>query len=411
MTATTDDQQTAVEYHAQTSSTAISGEATLRITEEGLLITTVLDAIEIPFCDIDAIDLTDYVVSVVTETDRFSFAKMGQWAEPFFGELHKAYNAKVRTALFTSGEAKLVGAGGYTYTEEGQTVTGVAPVEVYENCVIILPPDISARRIPLHFLTGLEMGDFTLTHRVGEDFYTLSKLGRETDLFDAIVQAQAKAMREKTLGMVSGIDPSLGAEQAAQLAKLMPGGSAASLATLTEIAPSFVAVAEEAIGKSRSAEYYAVLKDAAAPDSLYLGFLPSESMLRQEEQVVEDIEAEAPDESQPSTLFYVVAFSPDTTKVAVEFAVPGKESAATFIYRVEGDADAFVNRLNRAMEAVDYKRDVISMPDEQLHLPENRRYAMAVKRSPALARIRTAFADRLIHSSVDAWKKNLATYF
>jgi len=201
-----------------------------------------------------------------------------------------------------------------------------------------------------------------------------------------------------------------------------------------------VAVAEDTIAKSRSGEYYEVLKAATAPGRLYLGFLPSASMLRQDAQtaeaggsspidgtgiagllgsmteaktstVTEGEEQTTSGQAAPTTLFYVVALSADQATAAVEFAVPVTESAATFLYRVDGDPDAFVNRLNRAMEAVDYKRDVISMPDDQLRLPENRRYAMAVRRSPALARIREAFVERLIHNSVDAWKKNLEKYF
>ncbi|MCL2491437.1 MAG: hypothetical protein FWE87_01635 [Coriobacteriia bacterium] len=426
-----------LDYKAQVASFALTGEVTLKLTDESLLIASLLDTVDIPYAEINELAFIDYEVIVLTDTDRFTFSKMGNWGQPFYRELLAAYNKAVLKALFTTGAPLITSEGGYHYREEGVEASGQAPIQVFENCVCVLPPDLGARRVPLHFLTGLDKGDFALTHRVDDDEYTFSKLGHETDPFEGAVIKQTKALREKTQAMIQEIDPTLSASQATQLAKLMPGGAATSRASIEAIAPSLIAAAEEGIAKSRSAEYYEALKEISDPASMYIGFIKNEVDEADAEQsalpielpaelggmlgglvsgvagdVIENLmggDAEA-EEISPY-VFYVVAPSKDKSVCAVEFAVPESESAATFVYRCDGGADAFAGRLNRAMEAVDYARDVISMPEEKLGLPENRRYAMAVKRSPALAKVREGFLGRVIHSSLDTWKKNVEGYF
>jgi len=421
--------KTAVEYRAEVVSVAVSGDATLKFSKEGVIITTLFDAVEIPFADMNELSFQDYVVCIITDSDTYAISKLGNWGQPFFGTLCDTYNEAVRKALFTTGDVLLKGTGGYSYAEGDVTVFGQAPVEVFEDCVIVLPTNLEARRVPLHFLTGLDKdaSAFALTLRVDDDTYTFSKLGHETDLFERAVIKQAKALREKTLEMVQSIDPTLSSTQAAQVAKLMPGGATASLEVLAQTAPSFVAVAEEMLAKSRAGEYYPLLKEIGTTDQLRLGFLAYESSADSSSS-----QAGAPDIGEviasggfgageqtgegdatkaPSFIFYAVVPCADKTKCAVEFGVPEGESAATFIYRCDEGFDQFVNKLNRGMEAVDYKRDVISMDDEKLKLPENRRYAMAVKRSPALCAVRAGFLGRAIHSSVEAWRKTVEGHF
>ncbi|MCL2818779.1 MAG: hypothetical protein FWD41_03545 [Actinomycetia bacterium] len=423
-----------LEYQAKLASTALSGDATTKLTKEGIVVSTLLDTAEIPFADINELSFEDHQVVIVTDTDRLVFSQLGSWGQPFFDELHGAYNKAVLDSLFTHGKPLITSEGGYAYREAGVSANGQAPIHVYENCVCVLPTNLAARRVPLHFLTGLDKGDFALTHRVDDDEYTFSKLGYETDPFERTVIARTKALREETQAMVQEIDPTISTGQAAQIAKLMPGGAAASRKALLEVAPSFVEVAEAAIGKSRSGEYYEQLKTLSDPADMHLGFIWTGDASDKEEggavpgleglpidlpnitQMLTDVvPAEMGQEQDTDSgspyLFYAVAPSSDRSKCAVEFAVPENESAATFVYRCDGGADSFIPRINRAMEAVDYARDVISMDEEKLKLPENRRYAMAVKRSSALAQVREGFLGRVIHSSPDTWKRNMEGYF
>jgi hypothetical protein len=64
-------------------------------------------------------------------------------------------------------------------------------------------------------------------------------------------------------------------------------------------------------------------------------------------------------------------------------------------------------QLNRALEAISFKREVIRLTDDELLKPEYAEYYMAAKRTASLQFIRKNFIGRLIHSSPEAWERKL----
>jgi len=410
-----------VEYTAQTASPLIKGETKLKITEKSLILAGLFDVAEIPFAEINSISLADYVVIVNADGGNFVFSRLGNWCQPFFDSLLRAYNAAVLRSLFVKIDPIVTAKGGYSYSEAGESAEGDAPVYVYENSVVMLPPDLSARRVPLCFADGLDKGEFELTIRLdsGEN-YTLTKLGYETGVFEKAVENQIRALREKTLSAVKEIDPSLQMTQASQLAKLVPQGAAASIGQFAGIAPSFVSALEEKIDGTRAKDYYKVFKEMCDPEKIYVGFRKNEAADDSGEDAegveempaefsegvsdqISDTEAVAEEPPEPF-LIWMIAPSPDGQFVAIEFA---EKDAATFVYRTGGDAESFAMKLNRALEAIDFKREVIRLSDKELLKPENADYYMASKRTAALRFIRDSFVGRVIHSSPEAWRKKL----
>jgi ribosomal protein L40E len=379
----------------------------------------------------------------------------------------------VLRALFVDGKPLVTAKGEYRYTENGVTANGSAPVYVYENSVVSLPPDLGARRVPLCFVSGMDKGDYALTLRLdtGES-YTYSKLGYDTAPIEAAVEKQIRALREKSLAAVKELDPTLTAAQASGIAKLMPEGAAAQFGRLTAIAPSFTAALEREIaetcqpGSGRAAEYYKAFKELCDPAQIYVGFIKNEtteesaagglpgalggglggmlggnplgfgapaksqdfvgrggaterasfspqggneqSAVRDDEggltggNNAEDSEIEAPPPNP--YLFWLIAPSPDGQFATAEFS---EADTATFVYRTNGDFEAFARQLNRALEAIAWGREVMRLTDEELRKPENADYYMAAKRTAALQFVRANFAGRVIHSNPEAWKKKL----
>ena len=95
---------------------------------------------------------------------------------------------------------------------------------------------------------------------------------------------------------------------------------------------------------------------------------------------------------------------------AVEFATSEDTAAATFLYRIGEDWEMAWRKLNHAMEAIHFQREVIRLKDEELLRAGYANYAMAVKRNGALQFIRRHFAGRVIHSSPQRWKQELLLY-
>jgi hypothetical protein len=181
---------------------------------------------------------------------------------------------------------------------------------------------------------------------------------------------------------------------------LMPQGAAASTKQLAAIAPGFVQALGEKLSANHAAESYRIFKELCDPAQIHIGFTQHD-----------DAWGGADDESHPPEtipsdpcLLWLIAPSPDGQSAAVEFA---KADAATFVYRTGGDFGGFVKRLNRALESIAFRREVIRLSEQELCMPGNADDYMAVKRNTSLQFVRSSFIDRVIHASPASWKRRL----
>ncbi|MCL2784396.1 MAG: hypothetical protein FWD55_02960 [Propionibacteriaceae bacterium] len=411
-----------ITYTAIADSELITGEVRLRISDNSLSVTGLFEATEISFIEIQALKLVDYTVVIETDSGPFRFSRMGEWCQRFYDEICAYYNTLVSKSLFISTSPILTTNGTYHYSEWGTQIDGAAPIAVYDNCVATLPPDLNARRVPLVFATGLTKGEFelTLSLETGES-YTWSRLGYDTDLFADSIEAQIRTLREKSLMAIHEIDPTLNASQASQLSGLIPHGVAAPLSAIAGIAPSLVSALEDKIAQTCAAETYTAFKELSGSQHICVGFRKNDlkfgsqpgpsSMMAGLTQIlpgaageVFDAASEADEEKVDPYLMWMIVPSPNGQYAAVEFAFP---NSATFIYRTNGNFELFARALNRALEAIDFKREVIRLTDAELLKPENARYAMANRRTAALQFVRANFVTRVIHSSLETWKQKL----
>lgn len=382
-----------MEYIVQVASEPISGEAKLVIEENGISMSTLFDAYHIAYADICAFEMRNYTIHMVTETGVFTFIGLGNLYEAFFDKLYVAYNKKVRKALFVEGMPLFHTRGNYQYVEDEKTLQGTALIEIYENCVLILPPNDGARRIPLCFTCRLDKADFglTLEQDTGER-YTFCRLGHSAAAFSECIEKQLHALRENSINAVCEIDGTLNAQQISAIAKIMPGGVAVPMNRLYKIAPSFIKTLESKISQSRVAIEYQVFKENCDSMRICVG-----------------MKSHLSDENAENTL-WLIAPGKHSNIAAVEFATSEETAAATFLYRTGENWESAWRKLNHAMEAIQFRREVIRLKDEELRQPEYADYAMAVKRNGALKFIRRHFAGRVIHSSPQRWKQELLSY-
>jgi len=400
------EQKSLKEYTAQVTSPLVKGEVKLNIGENAFILKGTFDVAEIPYAIVNSLVYVNYNVIVKTDEGDFTLSRMGNWAQPFFDALCEVYNKAVLRSFFVSGDPIFSASGEYRFSEGGVAVDSKSPVRVYENCVVALPSNGNARRIPLCFVSGIEKAEYALTLKLnmGEQ-YTFSRLGYDTSRFAEMIEDRMRALLEKSVAAVKEIDPSLSVSQASQIARLVPEGAAVPIGQLAAIAPSFVSAVEEKMSKTRAAESYNAFKRMCDPAQIWIGFKKNDA--RPEEK---SVSAEQPEEEEAEPdpyLFWMIVPSPDKQYAAVEFAVQPGESAATFVYRTGGDFLRSAAHLNRALEAISFKREVIRLSDEELLKPENVDYFMAAKRTASLQYIRKNFAGRVIHASQESWERKL----
>ncbi|HHY81510.1 MAG TPA: hypothetical protein GX505_02395 [Clostridiales bacterium] len=381
------------EYYATLNSSQITGEVKLVITEDALDITALFDGIVVSYSEITSIELYNYMVQIKTDDDIYTISRLRNGADPFFHTLYTAYNNKVRKALFITDKPVFTTSGEYRFTENGKTTSGSAVIEIYNDCVLILPPNDNARRIPLCFTADIQTGDYALTLVLdtGES-YSFNRLGYDMKPFVDSLSQQLRNMRARALDAVRAIDSSLTSAQASAIARMMPEGAAVPLHLLAATAPSFAAAVEERIKQSRVAEEYLFLREICEPRDICVGM---------KSHLAGDVN---------ENVIWLIAPGRTPGVAAVEFATGEETAAATFIYRFTESWDIFQKKLNRAMEAVNFKREVIRLKDDELTRPEYSDYAMAVKRTPALRFLRKCFAGRVIHASEESWKREITSH-
>jgi len=440
-----------VEYTAQAVSPIVNGEVKLKVGENSFTAEGVLDTAEVPYSNVNAMEFKDYVVTVRADDGDFIFSRMGSWAQPFYDALCEAYNNAMLRAFFVSGGTLFTASGDYRFTEDNKAAAGKTPVRVYGNCVVALPPDGNARRIPFCFVNGMEKNDLevTLKLNLGES-YTFSRLGYNTAGFADAAEKQIRAVHEKAITVFKDIDPMLTVSQASQIAKLMSEGAAAPMGQLAAIAPSFAAALQEKMTAARSFDTYKAFAEVCDPAQIWIGFKKNDIRAEAKKGAAEGTPgmpagmpagmpkevggllssmqglmggmaaggAAAPPaspaaegkEDEPERdpyLFWMIAPSPNGQYAAVEFAVKPGEYAATFVYRTNGDISGSAAYLNRALEAIDFKREVIPMTEEEIRKPENADYYMAAKHTSAMQHIRKNFIGRVIHYTAESWKRDL----
>ena len=175
-----------IEYTAQAASSVVNGEVKLKIGKDSFTAAGLFDIAEIPYVSVNSIAIADYIISVKTDEGNYTFSRMGNLAQPFYDTLYGAYSDAMLRAFFIKGNPVATASGDYRFMENDKTVSGKAPVHIYENCVVSLPPSIDTRRIPLCFAIGMDKPDFgfALKLNMGEE-YAVTKLGNNTSGFSS----------------------------------------------------------------------------------------------------------------------------------------------------------------------------------------------------------------------------------
>jgi hypothetical protein len=415
----------------------INGEAEITVSKDNVAMSSLFDATRLSWADVTQLQFVDYTVYIRTKTGAYIISKLGQMGELLYNHLLSAYGDKVRKCLFAKGGPMIKAAGDVFASElSAQALRGV-PVEVHENSVLSLPPDLTARRTPLCFVTGFSDKDFSITITTLDGKQTVySKLGYEHTPVSKAIQDNIRALREKLTGQIIDIDPTLNGGEASLLANLMPGGLAAPMEQIKKISPSFAAALEKNIAESRAADTYKVFKEISGADAVCIGFKPEWDFTadpdtdaatdNKETNAVSnatddatsswDAEGAAADgdeapqsvsDENPGYMLWLAAPSPSGDACAIEFAGAENEAAATFVYKFERSWDAFRIKLGMALEAIDWKREVIRLTDEELGKPEYELYRMANDRNDALSFVRSSFIGRGIHRSLESWKTQI----
>jgi hypothetical protein len=376
-------------------SNAYSGSAVISLSEEALILQDTGRYLAIPYSGIDAFFAENYRLIIVTGQERLQISQMGRDLDSLYLKLWEFYNARTLRALFVSGQPMFEAEGEYAYSDDGGKGQGIAKISLFDNCLCLLPPCSEARRIPLCFMNEPSFENFTISMSLDTgETYRVMRLGNRTQRLYELIRENMRIIHENAIDAVKRLDGTLGQNEASRIAWLMPDGAAAQISVLSGIAPSFVGACRDKIAGSRAADTFSYFQQICGPDELYAG-----------------IKTELAWNEQEAIWVAAIKSAGNVGTAAVELALSEESAAATYLYRFNGDKEGFFKRLNHAMEAISFHREVISMSPQDISRPENDLYAMAVKRTGSLRFLRERFYQRAIHRTQESWRRAIDDAF
>ncbi len=223
------------------------------------------------------------------------------------------------------------------------------------------------------------------------------------------------SIKEKRLSFIRALDKSIGMSASIEATALMPEDQAGCFDKLEADYPSLAKVIRKIIESSRIAASFKALQGIGDSSKLLVGIKEGTSAKVESEQ--EDTpssdaenETEQPSESEtekPQYVIWIIAPGKDHNAAVVELALPGEQAAATYLYRTEGNFDELASIINRALEAVSFRREFIMLAENKLQGDKYAEYRMLLERTPVLKLLRERFLSRVIHASAEKWKTDI----
>jgi len=279
----------------------------------------------------------------------------------------------------------------------------------------------------------------------GAERLAIGKLGRRTGEFARVLRETLDQLAARGAQALRDLFPFLTPEQLAGAARLLPEGGTAALAGLKALdARTENALAANVVDAGLK-PYYEQLAARAVSDSARVGF----KLLREEAEdsgregegaEVGDAPAPASAEDDSAAggaaeegderakdviywFFFPLRSGSGGYANAAAWEATSVGGRATYFFRLLPPEQAEVLKdppravvavegalaeLNRALVLLNFRREPVYLPGEALETqPRFRRYAIACRKLPELRRLRAAFLGRAIHTTVEAWGKQV----
>ena len=378
-------------------------------------------ALRLPFAEIARWTAEDQLVSLeLTGGGRLRLSAMGRRFEAFCRALPAARAEHLGQALLLLERGASAEESGELRWRGGAAEAG--RVRLQRTSLVAFPRQSLPFRVGYGEVRGLsfdaEAYALVLALDDGRSLELL-RFGKRTDALRAGIAERRDALASRALRALQALAPQVPALSLRALGALLPDGVPAGRAALEAAAPgAWEAMLERAFaagGRREAAEHLAARAREAwlavkETDPPAAEASASEHRSPGEVQPQGEAAGEAepspgstlPEELAGRELLYL--FQVDR---ALALEVPSSTESATYLFRAGQDPARSARALVRALAAIQFRREPISLPDEQLLGARGARYGEALRLLPGLRAARESFLGRAVHSGGDAWRRAL----
>ncbi|MEW6031649.1 MAG: hypothetical protein AB1645_02015 [Bacillota bacterium] len=374
------------------------------------------------YSDIDRLEEGDYRVGLRTWDGReFALRHLGSYYGQFVRDLQDRRKAQlVRNLLMADEGFRKDFSCAYRLEDAGRVASedDAARVALYRNTLVVFPEQADPFNFAYCDLEGTAAFDeaaYTLTLRfdLGEKL-TLTRMGtRFRELQDELTRA-VDEMYERSARLLASTLPDTSEGTLFRLARALRMGKATSRARLEAVAPNLWAHLLEVIFVDETGQPSPVRRRAfewlasrTRPELTYLGLREVDAA----EGSADGGGGEEGDEgARHRPLYWFLVALPEHNALASE--VTNESGHATYFFRIvdEGrptpdQVERRVRELSRALQALNFRREVILASDEEMASERFLRYRVALRKLPYLREVRRLFAGRAIHRTEAGWEK------
>lgn len=293
----------------------------------------------------------------------------------------------------------------------GAKQLGRCEVRLYETAIMVMPERAGLLRLRYADVQGTEVVEHHLIVSLeGGERLDLAKLGRELDPLRKGLGEAVADLSAKVQGMIQDAHPLAEMAGVLRASGLMKDGRAAKLDELEAACPGLWPSLERKLAGYGIGEEYEFFKRTSRQGLIRIG-------------MKRPLHAE---EAKDYVFFLAPIYSTDGGKggnaIAFEASSGEDEGRATYFFRIwsrkdyplpdarmmDEQAGMFISQLVEGLNAINFRREPVYLPEERLYMPEYSRYRFAAMRIPELGLLRERFVGRVVHSSPEQWKEDVS---
>jgi hypothetical protein len=431
------------------------GACRLAFAEESLTLTPASGApLACDLADVDVFSPGNYELSLKLYTGRTIL--LTHFAKDFQNLCHdllEAWRLRLIQCLLLEDLEEIARYDGQAQLDSAEgAFSSRAEIRLYKSNLAILPESANGFSWRLADIDSVDFdeGTYTLGLRSGQDRLILTRLAKRTREFIDKLQEAMTDILEKSASTLHELFPFLTPDQIQRTAELMKEGRAAPISILNSIHPKTEeALIQNAVDRSLR-PYFDALKEQTSVHGYFAGFkfirpepAGEESETKGDESTVgeavppaeeqgaagqEDAGAQGEEKGEPVLrwfFFPLKAAGASASANVVAWEASSRGGRATYFFRLLPPAQAArlqdkgqaanavqesIRQLNRAIVLLNFRREPIYIPDDSPDAqPRFHRYAIARRKIPALRQLRASFIGRALHTSLEAWQKQVQT--
>lgn len=367
------------------------------------------------YSDIDRINVADNEIDLlIYNGKRYVFYYLGGYYDQFLHNLTSKRNYQMQKNLLildVDYQKEFQTAFEFIDSEGKIIKDDKAKAILYRNSLVITPQNEDFFNINYCDIKKIEFDPTTFSLNIfldlGEKLILKMMAGRFEE-FKLDIERLIEEMYQRNAKMLEEYLPKeIDEWTIIQLARALKQGKATKKSDIEAISPNLWKTLQGIIFKRPGEEKnmepdeerkaaFDYLSSLAGPENTYIGI--RESFTSSEEEL-------------KPIFWFLVAF-PEKNLIASE--VTNEEGHATYFFKIKEEknpspeeVERKVREINRSMQALNFRRDVIRATEEEIQSEKFARYRIALRKLPYLNQIRKDFVGRAIHTSKDSWEKSV----